>query len=50
MSRAAHCLGVRGKGGEIKADRVNCPKSFVPHWRRILLKMTRTLLIAFLGL
>ena len=22
-------LGVRGKGGKIKADRVNCPKNFV---------------------
>ena len=24
-----HCLGVRGKRGEIKADRVNCHKSLV---------------------
>ena len=22
---------MRGKGGKIKADRVNCPKNFVPH-------------------
>ena len=26
-----HCLGERGKGGKIKADRVNCPKNFVLH-------------------
>ena len=25
--------GVRGKGGKIKADRVNCPKNFVLHGR-----------------
>ena len=28
-----HCLGGWGKRGEIKADHVNCPKSFVPHCR-----------------
>ena len=26
-------LGARGKGGKIKADRVNCPKNFVLHCR-----------------
>jgi len=26
-------LGERGKGGKIKADRVNCPKNFVLHCR-----------------
>ena len=33
MHKLQHCLGVRGKGGKIKADRVNCPKNFVLHCR-----------------
>ena len=31
MHKLQHCLGERGKGGKIKADRVNCPKNFVLH-------------------
>ena len=31
MHKLQHCLGERGKGGKIKADRVNCPKDFVLH-------------------
>ena len=33
MHKLQHCLGERGKGGKIKADRVNCPKNFVLHCR-----------------
>ena len=28
MHKLQHCLGERGKGVKIKADRVNCPKNF----------------------
>jgi len=28
-------LGVRGKGGKIKADGVNCPNNFVLHCRYV---------------
>ena len=31
MHKLQHCLGERGKGGKIKADRVNCLKNFVLH-------------------
>ena len=31
MHKLQHCLGERGKGGNIKADRVNCTKNFVLH-------------------
>ena len=34
MYKLQHCLGARGKGGKggkIRADRVNCPKNFVLH-------------------
>ena len=27
MHKLQHCLGEGGKGGKIKADRVNCPKN-----------------------
>ena len=33
VHKLQHCLGERGKGGKIKADRVNCPKNFVLHCR-----------------
>ena len=31
MHKLQLCLGARGKGGKIKADRVTCPKNFVLH-------------------
>ena len=31
MYKLQHCLGARGKGGKVRADRVNCPKNFVLH-------------------
>ena len=31
MHKLQHCLGERGKGGKLKANRVNCPKNFVLH-------------------
>ena len=31
VHKLQHCLGERGKGGKLKADRVNCPKNFVLH-------------------
>ena len=31
VHKLQHCLGARGKGGKVKADRVNCPKNFVLH-------------------
>ena len=33
LHKLQHCLGARGKGGEIKADHVNCPKSFFSQCR-----------------
>ena len=31
VHKLQHCLGERGKGGKLKANRVNCPKNFVLH-------------------
>ena len=31
VRKVQHCLGARGKGGKIKAGRVNCPKIFDLH-------------------
>ena len=41
MHKLQHCLGARGKGGKIKADRVNCPKNFVLHSNCTMVKNNR---------
>ena len=40
MYKLQHCLGARGKGGKVRADRVNCPKNFVLHCKYKLERVT----------
>ena len=36
LHKLQHCLGARGKGGEINSQRVNCLKSCFPHCTPVL--------------
>ena len=43
MYKLQHYLGARGKGGKVRADRVNCPKNFVLHCKYKLTGCTSSL-------